>query len=139
MKRKDNTTATSNTDKKKKSIELARERRRQSALERLGTNNPCCIFCGEDDWRTLEKHHIAGKAYDDFTCIHCRNCHRKQSDRQKDHPEQTGAPVGMSEALGHFLLGLADFFELLIEKLREFGEALIASVQAQVGSNQVRP
>jgi hypothetical protein len=30
------------------------------------------------------------------------------------------------DRIGHFLLGLADLFELLIKKLREFGEALIA-------------
>lgn len=132
MKRKDNTVGTKNA-------KIARERRRQNALERLGTNEPRCVFCGEDDWRVLERHHIAGTAYDDFTCIHCRNCHRKQSDRQKDHPGHTDAPIGLPEALGRFLLGLADFFESLIEKLREFGNALISSVQAETKPFEVRP
>jgi hypothetical protein len=139
MKREDDTTGPKDSERKRKSKEITRERRRQSALERLGTNDPRCIFCGEADWRVLEKHHIAGQAYDDFTCIHCRNCHRKQSDRQKDHPGPTGAPLGLSEAVGRFLLGVADFFELLIEKLREFGNALIASVQGDPPASEVRP
>ena len=138
MKRKDNVKRTDKVEEKRKNREIARERRRQNALERLGTNEPRCIFCGEADWRTLEKHHIAGQVYDDFTSIHCRNCHRKQSDRQKDHPEQMSAPVGLPEAVGRFLLGLADFFELLIEKLREFGEALIESVQSGSATCEVR-
>lgn len=135
MKRKDTTTTVSDVKIEPVTRNLASERRRQNALERLGTNSPRCIFCGEDDWRTLEKHHIAGQAYDDFTCIHCRNCHRKQSDKQKDHPRATDMPIGPVEAAGRFMLGLADFFELLIEKLREFGNALIESVRAEFAAN----
>lgn len=112
-------------ERKRKQKEINQQRRRQAALERLGTNNPRCIFCGEDDPHCLEKHHIAGKAYDAFTAIHCRNCHRKQSDRQHDHPKISGANPSL-ENIGEFLLGLADFFEHLIKKLREFGEALIS-------------
>ena len=137
MKRKDTTTRTDDAEKKQKNKEIAHERRRQSALERLGTNNPRCS-CGEDDWRVLEKHHIAGKTYDDFTCIQCRNCHRKLSDQQKDHPEQIGTPIELPEIIGRFLLGLADFFESLIEKLREFGNALIESVQGGPVRGEVR-
>ena len=62
-----------------------RERRRQRALERLGTDDPCCAICAENDWRCLELHHIAGQAFDDTTMIVCRNCHRKLSDMQKEH------------------------------------------------------
>lgn len=138
MKRKDTTNKPGDIEKKQKALEVWQERRRQNALERLGTNNPRCIFCGENDWRALERHHIAGRAYDDFTCIHCRNCHRKQSDRQKDHPQPTDAPTSLPEAVGRFLLGLADFFEFLIEKLREFGNALIESVRSEMGPHEVR-
>jgi hypothetical protein len=138
MNRKDLTDRTKNAEKKRKKKEIAEERRRQSALERLGTNDPHCIFCGNGNWQVLEKHHIAGQAFDDLTCIHCRNCHRIQSDRQKDHPEPTGAPLGLPEAVGRLLLGLADFFERLIEVLREFGEALIESVRVEMGTNEVR-
>ena len=46
-------------------LELNRERRRQRALERLGTNNPRCPFCGFDNPLALELHHIAGEAFDE--------------------------------------------------------------------------
>jgi hypothetical protein len=110
-------------------IERKRERRRLRAQERLGTNDPRCCFCDEDNPHCLERHHIAGQAYADETVIACRNCHRKLSDVQKDHPENSGSPPDQLERIGWFLLGIADLFELLITKLREFGAALIARSQ----------
>ena len=37
-----------------KEIELRRAARRQRAIERLGTNNPKCVRCGESDSLVLE-------------------------------------------------------------------------------------
>jgi hypothetical protein len=106
--------------------ERRRETRRQAALDRLGTNKPRCTVCGETDWRCLEAHHVAGRAYEEFRAIVCRNCHRKLSDMQKDQPPKIGDPPWTSERIGHFLLGLADFLLLLAEQLRRFGGELIA-------------
>ena len=105
--------------------DLDSERRRQKALERLGTNNPRCVHCGETDWRCLELHHPGGKAFTEVTIIECRNCHRKLEDDRKDHPRQSGNPPDLIECVGHFLLGLADVFALLIEALRRYGRDLI--------------
>jgi hypothetical protein len=46
-------------------------------LERLGTNEPGCVVCGEDDPSYLELHHIPGRKFGDELVIVCRNCHRK--------------------------------------------------------------
>jgi hypothetical protein len=43
--------------------EYNRERRRQIRLERLGTNQPKCLFCLEDDPSCLELHHLSGKDF----------------------------------------------------------------------------
>lgn len=125
------------TNNSKNKSKLAAERRKHSALERLGTNNPKCIYCDECDWRCLELHHIAGKKNDLITVIVCRNCHRKLSDRQKDHPPQTEAPKDALEAIGRFLLGLADLFILLIEKLRDFGNELIERAKSTASAQAV--
>jgi hypothetical protein len=111
------------TDKK---TQLNREIRRQKALERLGSNNPRCIECGNDDPSCLEKHHIAGRGYDAETVIVCRNCHRTLSDWQKDHPPHRPEQPHDLEIMGRFLIGVADLFELLIRRLKEFGQKLIA-------------
>jgi hypothetical protein len=118
-------------------LNVASERRRQSALERLGVNNPKCIYCDECDPRCLELHHIAGKKNDPTTIIVCRNCHRKLSDLQKDHPPQTERPRNAMEEIGRFLLGLADIFELLIKKMREFGRELIDGAKATTNAHAV--
>jgi hypothetical protein len=117
--------------------EFDRERRNQTALDRLGTDNPICDcgqddwrclwlfpneasstigdpiilcrncyrktrcphvksrqsgpnpffcpFCGEDDLRCRERHHVAGRAFDAWTVDVCSNCHGKLTDMQKGH------------------------------------------------------
>lgn len=110
--------------------ELAREHRNQKRIERLGTSTPVCINCGEDDSRCLEEHHLAGHNRDDFTAIHCRNCHRKRSDEQLDHPKYDASNDPLLDKIGHFLLGLADTFRALADKLYEFGLELIERAKA---------
>lgn len=106
-----------------------KEARKQDRLEKLGSNHPVCTICGEDHWNCLEQHHIAGQAYSDDLCTVCRNCHRKLSDDQKDHPKKLSKDPVTLETIGHMLLGLADFFALLVEKLREYGKELIQAAQ----------
>ena len=109
-------------------IDLAKEVRMQKRLEALGTNNPVCVICGEDNLWCLEAHHIAGKAHCDDLAIVCRNCHRKLSDDQKDQPQCGGEP-SQSKSIGYLLLGLADLFALLVVTLRQSGQHLIETAK----------
>ena len=111
--------------------ELVREARKQRRLETLGMNEPRCGTCDERDDRVLEAHHVAGRKNDPATVIVCRNCHRKVTDDQEDHPSFDKAADPMLQAIGHFLLGLADLLRLAIEKLSEFGHALIERAALQ--------
>ena len=114
---------------------LAKERRKQKRLEKLGTNNPVCGICGERDWRCLEDHHVADFKRDDLTVSICRNCHRKVSDDQKDHPVFNPTADPTMDRIGHFLLGLADLLTLIVEQLYIFAQMLIdrASLQEKQG------
>jgi hypothetical protein len=117
------------------------EERKQIALERLGTDDPRCVVCSEVDWRCLELHHFEQEKYGDDLSIVCRNCHRKLSDAQSDHPPPLpGGVPGLFERIGHFLLGLADLLNLLVEKCVEYGSALIefAKVQSKQERNNDR-
>ena len=105
--------------------QLKREQQRQRRFEALGTNEPRCCICGEDHWRCLELHHAADFGCDDTTVIACRNCHRKLSDSQQDHPPFDPQSDATLHAIGRFLLGLADMLRLIVEKLTLFGEQLI--------------
>lgn len=105
-----------------------KDKRRERAYRRLGTRNPICSGCGEDDWRTLERHHVAEKRYDeDSTVTLCRNCHRKVTDSAKDHPKtDEDREPSLLESWGRWLLGFAEIlFELVVEKMREVGAGLI--------------
>jgi hypothetical protein len=103
---------------------LKKKRRRQRRLERLGINTPRCVVCGEDDPSCLELHHIPGRKFSDELVIVCRNCHRRLSDAQKDHPRQEADPPSVVECIVHFLQGLADLFEQLVPQLRKIAKQL---------------
>jgi hypothetical protein len=120
-----------------KDLEIRRERRQQARLERLDTTNPSCVVCGERDSRTLEKHHLEGRQFGETLVHACRNCHRKLSDSQNDHAHKITEIPDPLEAIGHFLLGLADLFELLVRKLREFAAQLIE--RADPNRDNVQP
>ncbi len=107
--------------------EAARERK---ARERLGFENFRCATCGENDPRCLELHHIAGQKFCDDVVPVCRNCHRKLSDDQKDHPQPIGGDPDWLERVGRFLLGLADFLLLIAKTLKQFGQTMIDKARA---------
>jgi hypothetical protein len=113
---KRNTRPRSNTDP---------EARKWARLNKLGTNSPICLNCGETDDRCLERHHIAGRKYSDFVGILCSSCHDKLSDKQKDHPPIGSTEPTELECIGRLLLGLANFFEVLATELIRFGHYLI--------------
>lgn len=52
----------------------------------IGSASFFCPFCGEDDPRCRERHHVAGRALDPWTVDVCCNCHGKLTDMQRDHP-----------------------------------------------------
>jgi len=121
-------------------LELNRERRKQRALERLGSKNPRCVVCGFDDPLALELHHIVGRGFGDEVVPVCRNCHRRLSDWQKDHSIGPAKPDSDLEPIRRFLLGLADLFEMLVKRLREFATKLAALDRGgQRHSEEVQP
>jgi len=97
--------------------------RKSRAERRLGGRKKGCCVCGETNPHCLEQHHVAGISHHGDLVWICRNCHRKVTDRQKDHPE----PPDQSpfQAIGYYLLGLADLFIEIAVRLKEFGLMLI--------------
>ena len=115
--------------------DFKKERRRQARLERLGTNDPRCGTCGEQDDRVLELHHSAGRRFDDGTVILCRNCHRKASDDQRDHPTLNADEPTLIERVAYLLLGMADLFILLAVQCRKFAAQLFAQLSPEQGAS----
>jgi hypothetical protein len=109
------------------------ERRKQARLEKLGTNCPKCGVCGQNDWRCIEQHHIASHGRDEAIALLCANHHRIVTDDQKDHPPFDPNADPLLDTIGQFLLGLADILKIIVEKLLEFGHALIERAKPQSG------
>jgi hypothetical protein len=101
------------------------EVRERQAKRRLGSDDPACCHCGNSDWRALELHHIAGRAFDSMTVILCKNCHAILTDAQGGHPTIAEDTPTMLDRIGRLLLNLADFFDQLGIRLREFGGFLV--------------
>jgi hypothetical protein len=101
------------------------ERRKQDRFHKLGTNNPCCATCGNNDWRVLEEHHVGTRKREKLVVLLCANDHRILTDYQNDHPKDHSDADDFLARAGHFLLGLADMLRLILDRLYEFGEELI--------------
>lgn len=104
-------------------------KRRRNALARLGTVKPSCSICGEGNPLCLELHEPGGRRYNEMRVAICRNCHRKLSDDQRDHPKAEFTPPDKVERLAHSLLGEADLLSRLSEKRRQDAEMLLAYVR----------
>lgn len=109
------------TSKKKPDFEDRLEQR----YRKLGTRNPACVCCGHNHPFALELHHIAGRLHHDDLAIVCRNCHRRLSDNQLDHPEDIQGQHPMLATIGHYLVALADLFRMIADRMVEFGKYLI--------------
>ncbi len=114
--------------------ERCKRARARKTAERLGSADPRCVGCGEADPRCLELHHVAGEKFGTDTVHACRNCHRKMSDNQRDHPAPIGGKSSLLEQIAHFLLGLADLLQLAVVKLREFAGDLIERARTEAGA-----
>lgn len=119
--------------------EVARETRLQRAYERLGTNKPKCACCGESNPFCLESHHLSGRAFGDERVILCRNCHRKLSDDQKDHPKPIDSTPTLAEKVAHFLIGLADLLVLVAAYCREQAAKLLEAITGAQASQEPAP
>lgn len=102
------------------------ERRKQDRLHKVGTNNPYCAICGNSDWRCIEEHHPDTRKRDNLVVLLCANHHRLVTYDQKDHPKELPGCDEFIASVGKFLLGLADMLAVILERLYEYGEALIA-------------
>ncbi len=122
-------------------MDRARRVRRQSKELRLGLPNPTCTVCGfsaveallrvpasKIPKRLLERHHLAGRAANDFTVILCRNHHAILTDWQEDWDPRLRHPRAPSERLAAFLQGRADLDLVLAQSRSD----LAAHLQAWV-------
>jgi len=110
--------------------------RKQRKINELGTREPKCCICDQEDIfllatdkikvtkSILEKHHLLGKHEGDEITV-CLNCHARLTDRQLDWPEGTLNKSRTPEMKAvSFIYSLGDIFEYLAELCRKFAKIL---------------
>jgi len=100
-------------------IAYKRERRLQHRLERLESNNPVCLVCGEADSVCLQWHHpLREKQFSDVRFLACSNDHDRLHELEKDW--RTTAPHSVQEIAAHLLFVFADILSLFKRDGAEF-------------------
>lgn len=104
-------------------------RRRTEALEQLGTDQPCCLYCGSIDHlvvrrRRIADHHMFGRERDPLTVPVCLNCHAGAHEglRDSDVPMiQEQEPTKFARAI---FSALAVHFSLLAKACWRFAKRM---------------
>lgn len=123
-------------EERREAREHGREKRRRKHLERVGFPNARCIYCGEDDYVCLQLDHTDGQEFSDARWPLCANCHAKRTHMQKDHPPKDAEPLDPLERIGRMVEGHADYLEMAVTRLREFGPILCGEAAARSPRNK---
>ncbi len=99
-----------------------------------GFPDPRCVVCGEKRIWCLELDHLAGQKHDDACSPLCGNCHADRTFLQSLEPPGGDNTKNVLEVIGRWLLGIAEWFELIVDKLWQFGEFLIELARRGYGA-----
>jgi hypothetical protein len=119
-------------------VELFRDRRRRTAIRRLGTVNPRCANCGKENPHVLslfQLDHIVGKKHGDETEILCLNCHAERSELQREQPPGGNGRTNFLEYLMRLLHAWGERFKMVGEQLCELANWLKELVKRGYGSD----
>jgi hypothetical protein len=104
--------------------------------ERLsGVHNEVCLGCGGDLAQGKEDDHIIGRKHGDLVWPLCLPCHHRRSELQREEPPSTDNPRYVFEVIGRWLLSVAEYFELMCDTFRRFGEFLIEIARQGYGAD----
>jgi len=93
-----------------------RTARREAKQRRRVPPGDVCVFCGEDDPRVLQEHHVMGRAHEpDLTVTSCLNDHAKATDGQFQEEAPLSATGNILDRVAAIFDVLAAFFRFLAD------------------------
>ena len=108
--------------------------------ERLsGIHNEVCLGCGCDLAHGKEDDHMIGRKHGDLVWPLCLPCHHKRSELQQEEPTPSDTWRNAFEVIGRWLLSVAEYFELMCDTFRRFGEYLIELARQGYGADLKLP
>ncbi len=104
-------------------------RRTAEALERLGTEKPRCLYCGNTDPllvhpRRIVNHHIFGDDRDPLTVPACLNCHAVAHENLRDVEVPMSHEQERTKFARAIFRALAVHFSLLAEACSRFAKKM---------------
>jgi hypothetical protein len=112
----------------------------ENKKERLdGIHNEVCLFCADELGNDKEDDHMIGQKHGDLVWPLHKNCHQKRHPLQREEPPPTDNPRNVFEVIGRWLLSVAEYFELMCETFRRFGEYLIELARQGYGAELKLP
>ncbi len=84
---------------------------------------------------------MIGRKHGDVVWPLCapKSCHDKRSELQREEPPPTDNPRNVLEIIGRWLLSVVEYFELMCETFRRFGEFLIEIARQGYGAELKLP
>jgi hypothetical protein len=82
---------------------------------------------------------MIGRKHGDLVWPLCLPCHQKRSELQREEPPPTRNAHNVLEIIGRWLLSVAEYFELMCERFRRFGEYLIELARQGYGAELTFP
>jgi hypothetical protein len=108
--------------------------------ERLsGIHNEVCLGCGCDLAPGKEDDHMIGRKHSDLVWPLCLPCHHKRTELQREEPSPGPEWRNVFEVIGRWLLSVAEYFELMCDTFRRFGEYLIELARRGYGAELTLP
>jgi hypothetical protein len=108
--------------------------------ERLaGIHNDVCVGCGRELTQGKEDDHMIGRKHGNLVWPLCLPCHHKRSELQREEPPPTDNPRNVLEVIGRWLLSVAEYFELMCDTFRRFGQFLIELARRGYGAELTLP
>jgi hypothetical protein len=121
--------------------ELHRAAVKNRKIRLSGIHNEVCLGCGCDLAQGKEDDHMAGCKHSDVVWPLCapKSCHHRRSELQREEPPPTDNPRNVFEVIGRWLLSVAEYFELMCDTFRRFGEFLIELARRGYGAELTLP
>lgn len=103
---------------------------RKALRERSLPDGAACVFCGESDPRTLDRHHPLGRNHSEAVdVVMCKNDHARCTDGQLSVGTDLRATSNTLERIMNALLSLGDFAIRLGKQLIEWAHELAAYIR----------
>jgi hypothetical protein len=104
-------------------------RRKAEAVEQLGTEQACCLYCGNTDPllvrpRRIVDHHIFGRKRDSLTVFACLNCHAVAHEHLQDAEVPMTHEKEPTEFARAIFRALAVHFELMAKACWRFAKKM---------------